>query len=47
MATILMLLSDCRDLERSDAIYNDLISFGIMLLNGGNREVQKSVYYFF
>ena len=39
MAIVLMLLSDFKDQERSEAIYNDLISFGIMLLDGGNREV--------
>jgi hypothetical protein len=47
MAIVLMLLSDYKDVERSEAIYNDLISFGIMLLDGGNRDVQKSVYNFF
>lgn len=39
MTIVLMLLSDCKDLLRSEAIYNDLISFGVMLLDGGNREV--------
>ena len=47
MGVVLLLLSDYHDPEQADQLYNDLISFGIMLLNGGNREVQKSVYNFF
>ena len=47
MAIVLQLLSDCRDKQKSEALYNDLISFAIMLMDGGNRDVQKSVYTFF
>lgn len=47
MTIVLMLLSDYKDEDRYEAIFNPLISFGIMLLDGGNREVQKSVYNFF
>ena len=47
MGITLLLLSDNRDPEQSDLLFNDLISFGIHLLDGGNREVQKSVYNFF
>ena len=39
MGIALLLLSDNRDPEQSDELFNDLISFGIHLLDGGNREV--------
>lgn len=39
MGITLLLLSDNRDPEQSDILFNDLISFGIHLLDGGNREV--------
>jgi len=47
MATILFILSDYKDANRYDLLYNSLLSFGIQMLEGGNREVQKSVYNFF
>lgn len=47
MATILFILSDCRDAVHYNELYNSLLSFGIQMLEGGNREVQKSVYNFF
>lgn len=47
MGVVLLLLSDYHDPAQADELYNDLISFGIMLLDGGNREVQKSVHHFF
>jgi len=39
MGIALLLLSDNRDIEQSDELFNDLITFGIHLLDGGNREV--------
>jgi inositol 1,4,5-triphosphate receptor type 1/inositol 1,4,5-triphosphate receptor type 3 len=39
MGITLLLLSDNHDPEQSDLLFNDLISFGIQLLDGGNREV--------
>jgi len=36
---VLALLSDTSNPEVNHSIFNDLISFGIKLLNGGNYEV--------
>lgn len=47
MGSILMLLSDSQNREQSEEIFDDLINFGISLLDGGNQEVQKSVFNFF
>lgn len=44
---IFSLLSDYSDPKLSDTIFNDLVNFGIQILDGGNREVQKSVYGYF
>lgn len=47
MTTILYIFSDYKDPARADAIFNSLMTFGINMLEGGNREVQKSVYNYF
>lgn len=41
------LLSDHGDTKINEAVFGDLINFGIRLLEGGNLEVQKSVYSYF
>lgn len=43
----LTLLSDCTDPVNAKLIFNDLICFGIDLLDGGNNDVQKAVWSFF
>ncbi|EGR27925.1 MIR domain protein [Ichthyophthirius multifiliis] len=44
---LLNLLSDYSNPQYSDLIFGDLIQFGIKLLEGGNREIQKSFYAYF
>lgn len=44
---LLSLLSDFSNPQVSDAVFGDLINFGITLLEDGNNEVQKSVYSYF
>ena len=41
---ILTLLSDYSDPTNTQKIFNDLILFAIDLLDGGNQDVQKSVW---
>lgn len=44
---LLSLLSNYSNPILNDQLFNELIQFGIYLLNDGNREVQKSVYAYF
>lgn len=44
---LLSLLSDHSNPKINDAVFGDLINFGIALLEDGNNEVQKSVYVYF
>lgn len=44
---LLSLLSDYSNPKANDAVFGDLINFGIKLLEEGNNEVQKSVYAYF
>lgn len=39
MGTILVILSDYKDINRYNLVYNSLLSFGIETMEGGNREV--------
>ena len=39
MQMVLALLSDYTDPVNADLIFNDLINFGIQLMDGGNNEV--------
>jgi len=41
---IFSLLSDLSDPKLADMVFNDLITFGIQLLNEGNSEVQKTIF---
>jgi hypothetical protein len=47
MQMILTLMSDYSDPINSDLIFNNLVMFAIQLMEGGNNEVQKSVWSFF
>lgn len=44
---LLSLLSNYSNPKMNEQIFNNLIEFGIILLNDGNNEVQKSVYSYF
>ncbi|EAR92909.2 zinc finger, C2H2 type family protein (macronuclear) [Tetrahymena thermophila SB210] len=44
---LMSLLSDHSNPKQNDAVFADLIHFGIVLLEDGNNEVQKSVYTYF
>lgn len=43
----LSLMSDYSNPKLSDQLFNDLIVFGIQILDGGNHDVQKSIYSYF
>jgi len=40
-------MSDYSNPKLSDQLFNDLIVFGIQILDGGNHDVQKSIYNYF
>lgn len=44
---VLALLSDYSDPVNSDLIFNNLVYFAIQLLDGGNNDVQKSIWSYF
>jgi len=44
---LMNLLSDHGDPKINDAVFGDLINFGMRLLEEGNVEVQKSIYSYF